>query len=175
MEYEKLLLNHARLRILQYAKLHGRVTAAQLAAALSDIPRATVYHHVKLLEEHGLLAAVEENRVRGVVERVLAPTGAPIPDGGACSALLTALSADLLRELEAYFAGPDADMERDRVFFQKGVFAVTDEEYDALLREIKAALSTVADLPKTPERRFRTLALLSSLPLNSLNEGETLA
>lgn len=171
MEYTKLLLNPARLRILQYANLRGKVTATELVEALGDIPRATVYHHVKLLEKHGLLVTVEENKVRGVMEKVLSPAARlSAPDAGDRAPLAAALSAELLGELEAYFAQPDADMERDRVFFQKGVFAVTDEEYDTLLRDIKAVLTRFVGLPKTPERRFRTLALVSTLPVEERSE-----
>lgn len=171
MDYSKLLLNPARLRILQYTKLRGRITAGELVAALGDIPRATVYHHVKLLEEHGLLVTVEENKVRGVVEKVLSPAARPAaPDGTDRAPLAAALSAELLGELEAYFARPDADLERDRVFFQKGVFAVTEKEYDDLLREIKASIAKYVDLPKTPERRFRTLALISTPPIEERSE-----
>lgn len=165
MDYSKLLLHPARLRILQYATLRGQVTAGELVEALGDIPRATVYHHVKLLEEHGALVTVTVNKVRGTTEKVLTPAGrSPLPKDGDRGALAAALSADLLGELGTYFAQPDADMERDRVFFQKGIFTVTDEEYDNLLLEIAAALRKAAALPKTPERRFRTLALVSTLP-----------
>lgn len=165
MDYKKLLLNPARLRILQHAKLRGHVTAAELVAALKDIPRATVYHHVKLLEENGLLVPVAENKVRGVVEKVLAPADTlSAPKSGDRAPLAAALSAELLGELTAYFSRPDADMERDRVFFQKGVFAVTDAEYDDLLGEIKASITKYIGLPKTPARRFRTLALISTPP-----------
>lgn len=166
MEYSKLLLNPARLRILQYANLRGKITAAELVEALGDVPRATVYHHVKLLEEHGLLVTAEENKVRGVTEKVLSPAARlSAPDAGDRIPLAAALSAELLGELTAYFAQPNADMERDRVFFQKGIFAVTDEEYDALLREIKATLERFIGLPKTRSRRFRTLSLVSTLPV----------
>lgn len=171
MDYSKLLLNPARLRILQYANLRGRVTATELVEALGDIPRATVYHHVKLLEEHGLLVTAQENKVRGVIEKVLSPAARlSAPDVSDRAPLAAALSAQLLGELNAYFAQPDADMERDRIFFQKGVFAVTDEEYDALLRDIKSVLTRFIDLPKTRSRRFRTLSLVSTLPVE---EGST--
>ena len=82
MDTDKLLLNPARLRIMQYLRLHGRVRTSDLVAYLDDVPRATVYHHVKLLEEHGMIAVVEERPVRGVVEKVYALSHAGGVDKG---------------------------------------------------------------------------------------------
>ncbi|MGO0807459.1 hypothetical protein ACTPEF_27065 [Clostridioides difficile] len=36
---------------------------------LNDIPRATVYHHVKILEENNMIEVIKENRVRGTIEK----------------------------------------------------------------------------------------------------------
>lgn len=72
MDIDRLLLNPARLRIMQYLRLRGRVRTSDIVEHLDDVPCATVYHHVKLLEEHGMIEVVEERLVRGVVEKVYA-------------------------------------------------------------------------------------------------------
>lgn len=59
-----LLLHPVRLRIVTAAA--GReLTAADLAAALPDVPQATLYRHLKRLVDGGMLAVVAENPVRG--------------------------------------------------------------------------------------------------------------
>lgn len=70
MDTAKLILNPARLRIMQYIRLHGSVRTSDIVEYLKDIPRATVYHHVKILEDNKIIEVVQENRVRGTLEKV---------------------------------------------------------------------------------------------------------
>lgn len=79
MEISKLLLNPARLRIIQYISVHGEVTASDVCRSMQDIPKATVYRHTKLLEDNGLLQIVKENRVRGAVEKVYSVNMGTLP------------------------------------------------------------------------------------------------
>ena len=150
---------------MQFALAHRRITAGELVAALSDIPRATIYHHIKLLEEHGMLQTVTENKVRGTLEKVMEPIGAAeMLAATDPMALVSASLMGLLGEMDVYLKSANADMARDRVFLSEGVFALTDEEYDGLLCELQAALRKAARLPKTPERRLRKLTMISTLP-----------
>lgn len=165
MELSKLLLNPARLRMMQVALARRQVTAGELVSALPDIPRATIYHHLKLLEEHGLLKIVSENKVRGTIEKVMEPIGAgELLAEADPAALISATLMGLLGEMDSYLKKDNADMERDRVFLNEGIFAVTDEEYDALITELQTALCKVINLPKTPGRRLRKLTMISTLP-----------
>ena len=118
MDVDKLVLNPARLRIMQHLRLHGRVRTSELVAHLDDVPRATVYHHVKLLEEHGLIEVVEERPVRGVAEKVyaLAHEGG-LGKGDVTVALSTAFHAGLMRQMNDYLGRDDRDCARDLVFF----------------------------------------------------------
>lgn len=69
MEPVELLLHPVRLRIV-HAMSGGRIlTTADLCALLPDVSKATVYRHVGLLANGGLLAVEGEQRVRGAVER----------------------------------------------------------------------------------------------------------
>lgn len=65
------VLHPVRLRIVQ--QLGGRsLTTAQLRAALPDVTQATLYRHVAMLVDAGILVVVDERRIRGAVERTLA-------------------------------------------------------------------------------------------------------
>ena len=66
MELAEVVMNPARQRIFQYLLVHDTATVK----ALPDIPAASLYRHVKILMEHGVLQVVEERRVRGTVESV---------------------------------------------------------------------------------------------------------
>ena len=64
-----LLLHPVRLRIV-HAMSGGRTrTTSELCARLPDVPKTTVYRHVGLLAEGGMLEVAEEQRVHGAVER----------------------------------------------------------------------------------------------------------
>src|SRR5215216_1699107 len=65
----ELLLHPLRIRIL-HAMSGGRTrTTSELCARMPDVSKATVYRHVALLAEAGVLEIEDERRVRGVVER----------------------------------------------------------------------------------------------------------
>jgi DNA-binding transcriptional ArsR family regulator len=65
------VMHPVRLRVVQ--QLGGReLTTAQLREAMPDVAQATLYRHVDALIEAGVLAVVNERRVRGTVERTYA-------------------------------------------------------------------------------------------------------
>lgn len=67
----QLITHPVRSRIL--AAMMGRpLTTQQIADLLPDLPVSSVYRHVRLLAEGGLLEAVEEVRVNGTLTRVWA-------------------------------------------------------------------------------------------------------
>ena len=166
MDVDNLVLNPARLRIMQHLRLHGRVRTSELVAHLDDVPRATVYHHVKLLEEHGLIEVVEERPVRGVAEKVyaLAHEGG-LGKGDVTVALSTAFHAGLMRQMNDYLGRDDRDCARDLVFFSTAMLNLDDVEYRALLDELAAVLKPYLDRPSAPGRAQRSLSLVSLPPV----------
>jgi DNA-binding transcriptional ArsR family regulator len=63
-----LLLHPVRLRIVQ-ALVKQPMTASGLKEVLGDVAQATLYRHIKALENGGMLDIVAERQVRGTVER----------------------------------------------------------------------------------------------------------
>lgn len=66
-----LLLHPVRLRIVQ-TLLDQPMTPLQLVEALGDVPQATAYRAVNALADGGVLAVVDEEAVRGGVQRTYA-------------------------------------------------------------------------------------------------------
>jgi DNA-binding transcriptional ArsR family regulator len=64
-----LFLHPVRLRIIQAMVGGKHLTTTHLSQLLADIPNATLYRQIALLTEAGVLDVVEEQRVRGAVER----------------------------------------------------------------------------------------------------------
>jgi DNA-binding transcriptional ArsR family regulator len=71
MDKLSLLIHPIRLRIVTTIS-DGRKTARQVAAAMPDVPQSSLYRHLNLLLEGGMLQVVEEIPVRGTVEKVYA-------------------------------------------------------------------------------------------------------
>ena len=66
----KIVMNPVRMRIAQYLLLHEHGTTVQIGEELSDVPKASLYRHMRILEDAGLIQVVQENKKRGTVEKV---------------------------------------------------------------------------------------------------------
>lgn len=64
-----LVLHPVRLRIISILS-SSELTAGQIAGMLPDIPQATLYRHLKSLENASLINVVDSHPVRGTVEKV---------------------------------------------------------------------------------------------------------
>ncbi len=71
MEHIDLILHPVRMRII-LAIANRVLTTQQIADLLPDIAQTTLYRHINLLLEGGILRVVRESQVRGTVERELA-------------------------------------------------------------------------------------------------------
>jgi DNA-binding transcriptional ArsR family regulator len=164
-----LLLHPVRLRLL--TALAGRqLTAAELAAALPDVPQATLYRHLRRLTDGGLLVVVAENPVRGLVQKVYAlaaPDAAELGDADAPSldrdsqrALFMAFITTLIASFEQYLASTDAsDMVASSVGFHLYPLYLSDAESDLLRQQLQQSIRPLVALPPGPERRRRLLGL----------------
>ena len=70
MNKTELLMNPVRIRSLQYLSIHKQASPGEMIASLKDVSKASVYNHIKILEENGILQVVKENRIRGTVEKI---------------------------------------------------------------------------------------------------------
>jgi len=71
MEQIELVLHPVRMRMI-LAIATRVLTTQQLANLLPDVAQTTLYRHINLLLEGGILTVVRESKVRGTVERELA-------------------------------------------------------------------------------------------------------
>ncbi len=67
----KLMMHPIRMRLVTELS-ERQLTTRELAAALPDIPQATLYRQIKRLLDGGVFYVVEENVVNGAVERTYA-------------------------------------------------------------------------------------------------------
>ena len=104
MELAEIVMNPVRQRIFQYLLLHETGTVKEIRKALPDVPGASLYRHMKLLTEHGILTVVGENRIRGTVESIYSLNRSALEiddDGTAVQTALLGLSASFARYFPA--------------------------------------------------------------------------
>jgi DNA-binding transcriptional ArsR family regulator len=170
-----LLLHPVRLRILQEFFGRARLTTGDLASRLSDVPPASLYRQVAKLVDGGVLAVVDERRVRGTVERVYefrqdrALAGAD--DLAAMSAddhrdAFLGFVAGLMASFDRYLAaaGDGVDLRRDGVTYSMSAAWLDDAEFARLLADI-AALLAPAYLNTPRAGRSRRLLASALMPM----------
>lgn len=64
-----LVIHPVRLRIIT-ALGNKKMTPGEIAEQLPDVPQATLYRHIKRLEQGGIIGVAETHHVRGTLEKV---------------------------------------------------------------------------------------------------------
>lgn len=158
-----LLMHPIRERIMM-AVQRRRMTTREIAHELPDISQASLYRHVAILAEAGVLYVAEEKPVRALTERVYAlneamayiqrDERAQITPGGFLRYFLQFLE-NLRESYRRYAAGANADPNHDGVFFYGEVLCLTQEELDTMRKEMHAATQPHRNnAPRADRRRY---------------------
>ncbi|SFL33407.1 helix-turn-helix domain-containing protein [Geodermatophilus ruber] len=165
-----LLLHPVRLRIVQAFLGDRTLTTADLRAELPDVPVATLYRHVGVLADAGVLEVVGERRVRGAAERSyrLVPTAASVDATGAAGMstdehrqAFATFVAGLLADFDRYAAAAGEerlDLARDGVGYRQLALWLSDEEFTELVTELRAVLTARAGRGPDGERKRRIVS-----------------
>jgi DNA-binding transcriptional ArsR family regulator len=158
-----------RLRIV-HALSGDRVrTTSDLSAYLPEVPKTTVYRHVGLLVDGGVLEVAGEHRVRGVVERHYRLRRDRSVIGADAAAAMSvddhrrgfaAAMAALLAEFNTYLDTEDADPVADDVGYRQGVVWLSETERAALIEAASAALRERTGNTAAPDRRPYLLSMI---------------
>lgn len=178
MKRGDLLLHPVRLRLLLAFANDRRLTPKQAAAALRDVPQATVYRQIERLHRGGALEVVAERRIRGAVERTFAITAG----GGLLSpeelakmprdeqlGYFQAFLAGLIEQFDEYLERPDIDLVRDGVGYRAVMLNLTDDEFTQMAKAINSAIGPYLKREPGPDRKRRVLATVS-VPVNESGE-----
>jgi DNA-binding transcriptional ArsR family regulator len=170
-----LVLHPIRMRILMALAGHER-TVGQLGELLADVPQATLYRHIKLLADSGILIVVSENPVRGTVEKVytldanhasLRPDELDQLDADSHMRLFVGFIASLLDDYARYLAGSQTiDLVADGVGYRKVILNLSQSELVEMSQTLNLALKPYLALPTAPERQARLFStvLMPDLP-----------
>jgi DNA-binding transcriptional ArsR family regulator len=164
----EILLHPVRMRIV--LTLAGRrLTSAEIAQHLEDVPQASLYRHIRTLADHGVLAVVEQRPVRGTQERVyvLAEGAASLTPEDLAKATredhlryFTIFLATLLGDFGRYLQQPRPDLLADGVGYRQVPLELTDQEFAELAGRLNAAVAPAIGNQPGPGRRRRVLTTI---------------
>lgn len=162
-----LLLHPVRIRIVTELMTHPQTTG-QLANRLSDVAQATLYRHIKLLQNGEIIEVAKETPVNGAIERTYS-----LVEGA------SRLSADELQDVTQeehllYFntfvaslmetfgryiqqANP-AEVVDDGMSYNRAVVHLSDAEREAFHEEMITLVSKYLPNTPAPDRKRFTLA-----------------
>lgn len=148
------------------AVVNHPMTAGQIAEVLSDVAQATLYRHIKLLANAGLLAVVEERPSRGTVEKVYALNQSVASLGPDETEQMskedhlryfTTFVTTLIGDLERYLRQENVEITKE-VSYHKFPLYASDEELIAMSNTINEALLPLLNNPPGSGRQRRIIA-----------------
>lgn len=115
-------MNPIRQRIMQCLLVNGTSTTKRIGEALSDIPTPTLYRHMKVLLDADVIRVVEEEQVRGAVQKIysLNPEMMGDADAAGTNAIIQSSLQSLGAAFQSYFAKEHVDMEKDMEVVEDG-------------------------------------------------------
>jgi DNA-binding transcriptional ArsR family regulator len=183
MDSLELLLHPVRIRIV-HAFAGARVrTTSDLQARLPDVPHTSLYRHVGVLADAGVLEVAGEQRVRGTVERSYrlnrqraaldedAVEGMPVE---AHRRAFAAAMAALIAEFGSYLDHRDADPSRDLVGYRQIPVWLSPAELDTLITGMQALLTrAISHKPTSQRRQYLLSPILFPVAETSPATGKT--
>ena len=180
MDPVDLLLHPVRLRVV-HALSGGRTQSiSQLRARLPDVPKASVYRHIAVLVDAGVLEVDGEQRVRGAVERLYRLSRRrPAIDAEAAAAMtpeehrrgFTAAMAALLAEFSAHIDRADGAAIAGSVSYRQAVVWLTEAERTAMIERVREVVLAEMDNEPGTDRVPHLLATILFPTEQPLAEG----
>ncbi len=160
----EMMLNPVRMRIIQTLAAKQTMTATEICEKISDVPRTTLYRHIKMLLDNEILLVVSEQKIRGSLERTLAINRGEIIkhntlDNAAQNAFTFLMNKYVL--FQDYFTGENPNPAKDKLFFNNTILMTTDEEFDQFLAELSSLLRKYS-FEFTEGRKVRDISIIST-------------
>lgn len=163
-DINQIMLNPIRMRIIQTLSKEKSITTNELCEILNDVPRTTLYRHIKLLIENNILCITSEKKIRGSVERTISLNIDQIVnhntiengDKNAFGFLMCNYS-----KFHNYFSSGDVNPAKDKVFLNNTVLMMSDNEFDQFLIELRE-LFIKYDNELEVGRKARDISIISA-------------
>ena len=160
----EIVMNPVRQRIIQYLIVHVQGSTGEIRLELTDIPPASLYRHIKLLLDSGLIEVTKEERMRGAVEKTYRLTQNPDQEmmHQDIGAMLQTGLISLMNDFQKYFLSETNDPVKDMLSFSTSTLMMTDEEFLDFLMKLSALFGEAIKNTPGNGRKPRRLTLISS-------------
>ena len=164
----KVILHPVRMKIIQ-ALINGKeMTVQELSKWAEDVPQATLYRHLNKLLDAGFIRVVQENPVRGAVEKVYALKEPNIQSQEDFLKLtkeehlelFLTFTTQLMSLYESYLSQEKIDLVKDGVSYTIANLNLTDQEFIELMQGIGTLIQSAIANEPTPERKPRNIATI---------------
>ncbi len=164
-DLEKLLGNPIAYRILQHIAANRSATTFEIANAMSDISRATVYRYCKRMAENEILEVISEDRIRGQICRTYVLRKVTISGDETTNDYMAATLLFLRmihKKYDAYFSMRSVDTKRDKLFMVSPDLVLDDQTYAELCDRLKTLVLEYSEIKPNQDSRIRNLFLMSA-------------
>ncbi|MCM3601368.1 helix-turn-helix domain-containing protein [Robertmurraya korlensis] len=160
------ILHPVRMRIIQ-SLVSEPLTVQQMKERMPDIPQATLYRHLKKLFESKVVFVVDEQQIRGTVEKwyALQPKEVNLGTDELANynkeqymTLFMKYMSNIMAEYERYVSQEKVDFVKDGVSLRQASLYLSDEEFTSLIQELGQVYSKVLTNKQAPDRKKRTFA-----------------
>lgn len=121
MNKTEVLIHPVRLSILQYLCIHKKATTSEIISSLPAVSKASIYNHIRLLEQNQIIEVVQENRIRGTIEKIYSLK--KVAKNNDFNAILTFLLS-LLSDFQKYYE-KEPDPTKDMLFAGRDYLLLT--------------------------------------------------
>lgn len=172
------ILHPIRFKIIQRFLDGKKRTAKTLAKEVDDIPQATLYRHLDTLVKTNILQVVEENQIRGTIEKVYALDLSAIQISPEEIQNISKedhlqyfmfFTAQLTKEFEAYLQRETVDFARDGVGYRQRHFYLSDDELQQFMADLNKVFQKYSNYAPGEKR---TLRLFSTVIMPEAERGE---
>jgi hypothetical protein len=162
------LINHPVRARLILAIMGRALTTQQIATLLPDIPRTSLYRHIRELAEADVLMVVDERRIRGTLERTYAvrPRTTLLTSQELANThheeylqLVTSFLGAMTHVYQEYLARREDELHRE-VMSRNVPLYLTADEFQTLKQQLLDLIEPLQANERTPERRRRIIGLL---------------
>ena len=163
-DYIEACMNSTRQRIIQVIMINKEATSAEIGEELQDIPRASLYRHIKVLLDAGIITVVKEEVKRGSVEKTYA-IAPQMPYGDTneeYNSLIQSALMGLQGEFYRYFSGENPDPQRDLLTVGSASLMMSDEEMMEFIKAYGELLQRYMPNKPAEGRKVRKITLVVS-------------
>lgn len=160
----EIMLHPIRMRIIQELARREATTTNEICEKISDVPRTTLYRHIKILIDNNIAEVISKEKIRGTFERTIALNIPQVTKHNTVENAAENAFGFLMSnygKFHSYFNGENPDPGKDKIFLNNTVMMMNDSEYDQFLGELQK-LMLKYDFDSEEDRKPRDISIISA-------------